>query len=428
MNGSIWVGQLELEGGRAVAGMNRAEPAEHGIARVLVRMHGAPLGFVSLPARPAHTLAERARAAAETTLAGALRQHIDADRVDAEPTGPARWEHLVTCPRRFSAHGRPGLSISVCTRDRTSLLRQTLGALRQVSYDPVEILVVDNAPRTDCTRQLVTELARADRRIRYIREDLPGLSRARNRALAEARYGIVAFTDDDTLADPGWPAAIAAGFAADPEAVCVTGPVVSYVLDSPAEQYFDARMPWVEAIHPRRYDLARNRHPSPLYPFNPGIFGFGANFAVRADAVTAIGGFDAALGAGGPCRGGEDLDILLRLVLAGGRICYIPSVLIWHFYRASADELASEMYSYGHGLGAYVAKHLREKKLRSMLVRYGLRGFLAVRERRRKASETSHIGLGGKRLAVTESLGFIVGAARYWPARRQLARSARSSC
>ena len=296
--GSIWVGQLELEGAGSVTGMNSAGPAEQDTARVLVRMHGAPLGFVSVSAQPTRTLADRARAAAEMTLADAVRRHIDADHWAGEPTSPAGWAALVACPLRFAVHERPGISIAVCTRDRTSQLRQSLGALRPVSYNPVEILIVDNAPRSDATRQLVTELAAADPRIRYVREDRPGHSRARNRGVAEARFGVVAFTDDDTVVDPGWLTAIAAGFAADPETVCVTGPVPSLALDTVSQQYFDARIPWASAFDPRRYDLAANRDPYPLYPYAAGVFGGGANFAVRADAVSRIGGVDTALGAG----------------------------------------------------------------------------------------------------------------------------------
>ena len=51
--------------------------------------------------------------------------------------------------------------------------------------------------------------------MRYVREDRPGLSCARNRGLREARAGIVAFTDDDVRVDPLWVAALVRGFARD---------------------------------------------------------------------------------------------------------------------------------------------------------------------------------------------------------------------
>jgi GT2 family glycosyltransferase len=423
---SIWVGSLELASDGLVTGMNGVAPAGQN-ARILVRMHGAPLGFVTLPASPVSTLTARARATAERTLAGVLQRHADADRAAAEMTGSADWASRVACPRRFSAGARPGISITVCTRDRTGQLRQTLGALREISYDPVEILIVDSAPSTDGTKQLATKLSEEDPRIRYVREERPGLSRARNRGLAEARFNIVAFTDDDTLVDAGWAAAIAAGFAADAEAVCVTGPVPALALDTAPQRYYEARIPCAEAFDPRRYDLVANRHPSPLYPYASGVFGAGANLALRRDFVVGIGGFDAVLGTGGPCRGGEDLDMFLRIVLAGGRICYIPSALVWHREHAGTEDLVSQMYGYGHGLGSYVAKHLANRELRAILIRHGFAHARVLRGRIRHASEVSRVDRTGTRLAMKEALGFVAGAARYWPARRRAARSPRKA-
>jgi GT2 family glycosyltransferase len=241
--------------------------------------------------------------------------------------------------------------------------------------------------------------------------------------MAQARFDIVAFTDDDTLVDPGWPSVLAAGFAADPEAVCVTGLVASSALDTSCQRYFDARVKWGEVFEPRRYDLAEHRHPSRLYPFKAGIFGTGANFAVRRSAVARLGGFDPLLGAGAPSRGGEDLDMFLRLILAGGRICYLPSAIVWHRHRADAEALSEQIYSYGHGLGAYVAKHLQNRDLRYALVGHGLREATLLLGRMRRASQVSQLRAGGRRLALTEAWGVMAGTLCYRRVARQASRS-----
>jgi len=45
------------------------------------------------------------------------------------------------------------------------------------------------------------------------------------------------------------------------------------------------------------------------------------------------GGFDPLLApVARPWR--EDLDMFLRIILAGGRISYLPSALVWHKHRA----------------------------------------------------------------------------------------------
>jgi cellulose synthase/poly-beta-1,6-N-acetylglucosamine synthase-like glycosyltransferase len=297
-------------------------------------------------------------------------------------------------------------------------LRTCLRTLQQVTYDPIEIIVVDNAPTGDATREMVVAVAQDDPRIRYACETRPGLSRARNHGLAQAKYDIAAFTDDDTLVDPGWPSAVAAGFAADPEAVCVTGLVTSVSLDTGSERYFDSRYSWGEAFHPRRFDLTVHRDSSRLYPFSAGIFGTGANFAVRRSALARIGDFDPLLGAGAPGRGGEDLDMFLRLILSGGRICYMPSALVWHRHRADAEALREQIYSYGYGLGAYLAKHLLNRQLPAAILGRGLRQALSVIRRMRRATQDSQLKAGARRLGLTEVLGVVAGAACYYRASR----------
>lgn len=416
---SVWVASLDLDEPGPVAGVNGPPRADQYQARVLIRMHRAPVGFVHVATQPTDTLTERARTAAETTLAEHLRHHsILDDPPDLD--GSKAWPYLTACPGRFPAHGGAGVSAVVCTRNRTELLTSALRTLRDAAYDPLEILVVDNAPSSDATKDLVLALSQKDPRVRYTCEPVPGLSRARNRGLAEAQFDIVAFTDDDILIDPGWPAAIAAGFAADPATICVTGLVVSGVLDTSSQRYFDALVGWGEDFEPRRFDLKEHRLPSALYPFRAGVFGTGANLAVRRSALGPVGVFDALLGAGGPCRGGEDLDMFLRIILAGGRICYLPSAMVWHLYHDDTLPLGQEIYSYGHGLGAYLAKHLPNPQMRAALVRQGLRQVGVVLTRMRRAAQAGRPREGSRRLVLNQAEGVVIGALRYYRAARRV--------
>jgi GT2 family glycosyltransferase len=409
---SVWVGVLDLDYPGGVTGVNGPLRASHQEVSLLVRMHQAPIGYVRIPVRPQASLTERARVAAEADLAQAVQLHKRSDGEHDLETA-ARWASLAACPRHFPSSG-PGITVVVCTRDRTEKLRDCLSAMRRFSYEPLEILVVDNAPTTEATRDLVATLASTDLHIRYSCEPMPGLSRARNHGLGQARYDIVAFTDDDTLADPGWPIALAAGFASDAQTVCVTGLVVASALETSSEQYFAARYARSQALEPQQYDLSC--HPSRLYPYAAGIFGTGANFAVRRDVILRLGGFDPLLGAGSQGRGGEDLDMFLRVILAGGTITYLPSALVWHRHRTSAEDLREQIYSYGHGLGAYLAKHRRNRGLQAALLAHGLgqvgRTILGLF----RAALRSRLGMGATRYAFTEMKGFVAGAWSYWTA------------
>jgi GT2 family glycosyltransferase len=420
--GSAWIASLELDGDGGLAGLDGAARADQGQARVLVRLHGAPLGFVDVPVMPAETLTQRVRAAAERTLVDAVRRHMELDTRSAETSGPACWTTKVACPREFPAHGGAGMSIVICTRDRTTSLRECLSAVREVSYHPLEILIVDNAPSGDETRELVESITSKDPRFRYTVEPQPGLSAARNHGLAQARYDLVAFTDDDAIVDAAWPTALAAGFASDPAAACVTGFVPAGGLDTWSERYFDARYSWGEIAEPRQFDMLHHRLPVRFYPFCAGVFGTGANFAVRRSTVTSVGGFDTLLGAGAPGLGGEDLDMFLRLILAGGRICYLPSAYVWHRHRSDPDALGDQIYSYGHGLGAYLAKHSQNRQLRVALVKHGLAQIGVMIGRMRRASRSGQPRPHSVGLGITEARGVVAGALTYRRAARQASR------
>jgi len=413
----IWVGSMELSAGDTVTALSTPAGGCHDGARVLVCMHGAPLGYVSVPLQPADTLPARVRAAAEAKLAEPLAYHQSCSRGIAPDSD---WLSRVICPRGFSWQAETGLTVVICTRERAAELRECLRSVLRLSYEPLEVLVVDNAPSDDGTRAAVAEFAALDSRIRYVLERKPGLSNARNSGLAAASNDLVGFTDDDVRVDPGWASALVAGFAADPQTACVTGLVASRSLETAPERYFDSRYPWGEVFFPRRFDLAEHRDLSPGYPFIAGKFGTGANFAVRRSFIGQLGHFDPLLGAGSPGKGGEDLDMFVRTILAGGRIAYLPSALVWHQHRSDYASLSEQLYGYGHGLGAYIAKRLmtREVSVAAMAAGVGRLGVLATRARRAER-DTQVTVSSGKRLALTEARGVVAGAVRY----RRMARS-----
>jgi hypothetical protein len=71
-----------------------------------------------------------------------------------------------------------------------------------------------------------------------------------------------------------------------------------------------------------------------------------------------LGGFDTELGPGTPAKGGEDLDLFLRVILRGGRLVYEPSSVAWHRHRRHYPELRRQIHEYGIGLAALITKLL----------------------------------------------------------------------
>ncbi|RKE22617.1 glycosyltransferase family 2 protein [Streptomyces sp. TLI_171] len=246
----------------------------------------------------------------------------------------------------------PLVSVVVCTRDREGMLRQCLDSLLRNGYPHVEYLIVDNAPTGRAVEELVD--GRDPGRVRYLREPVPGLARARNRGLAAARGELIAFTDDDALTDTGWAAAFAARFAADPAIGCVTGLVLPAELDTPAQVAFERYCGYSRGFAPAAWRLDRPPVDDPLFPFTVSRCGTGANMAFRTRLLRRLGGFEPAIGAGSPGRGGEDLLAFLRVLRAGATLAYQPDALVWHRHRRTERELADQIHNFGTGFGAYL--------------------------------------------------------------------------
>jgi GT2 family glycosyltransferase len=387
----------------------------HQAARVLVRLHGIPLGFLELPVVAGLiSAAVLAQAVADELDVAA---HLDLDGV-ASPTAP-RPQGGWTCQATGAFPAPVGVSVVLCTRDREELLRTALTSVIAALGPDDQVVVVDNAPRTGATATVVEELA--DPRLRYVLEPRPGLSIARNTGARVAGGNLLAFTDDDVVVDAGWIAGLTRGFTRAAGVGCVTGLVPSAELDTDAQHFFDRKVAWSSSCTPRLFDLDKHRDAGVLYPYSAGIFGTGANFAVSREAYDTLGGFDEALGAGALTRGGEDLDWFVRTLTHGFALAYEPSAVVWHRHRRDLDALRDQLYGYGTGLTAYLAKQALTRRGAVDLSRRLVRGARLMG----KAQQASAAAGIDKALLRRELVGMVHGPVLYARARWRLRRQAR---
>ena len=288
-------------------------------------------------------------------------QEVSLDREDFSPTDlrsclalTPRSSHppLVPLGRRES----PFISVVVATRDRPASLAVCLDSLLRQDYSSFEVVVVDNAPSSPETADLIARRYAPTGRVRYLREDRPGLGQAHNRGLAAVSAPIVAFTDDDVILDSQWLSVLAANFAADSNIACVTGLILPAQLETRAQYWAERHGGFGKGFERKLYDLTDHRPPGRLYPYAAGQFGSGANMAFRTDALRRIGGFDPALGAGTPARGGDDLAAFFGVIQAGYQLVYEPEAIVWHHHRREEAGMRRQAFGYGVGLGAYLTK------------------------------------------------------------------------
>lgn len=345
--GALWVGAVDLDTLAGCTHLRLQDSVGYHRARLLVRSGPSVRGFVDVDA-PGGVL----------------------DRGVLESAAAALPETAVS-----QTLSTPTITVIVCTRDRPALLRGAIAAILRLDYPNFDVIVVDNGASTDETRDMIRDEFQ-DPRLILISEPRPGLSRARNAGLRFARGDIVAFTDDDVVVDEFWLRGIASGFEQAPDVACVTGLVPAGELRSAAQGYFDERVNWSKIVAPKVFSLADPPADLPTFPFCPGAFGTGANFALDRRAALALGAFDPALGVGTRTCGGEDIDMFTRVILGGHALVVQPSAIVWHRHRAELEDLIVQVSGYGKGLGSWLTKILLNPQTARMAIARSPQGAL----------------------------------------------------
>jgi GT2 family glycosyltransferase len=248
------------------------------------------------------------------------------------------------------------VSIVVATHDRPAQLATCLTSLIEQEYPDFEIIVVDNAPSSDDAAQLVEAMSQKVTRpiIRYLCEPSPGLALAHNRGLEEVRTAIVAFTDDDVVADKQWLAELVKGFTVAANVGCVSGMITALELETPPQCWIEEGFKFNKGFTRTLFDRTTSPPGDHFYPFTAGQFGSGANMAFRTSVLRELGGFDPALGAGSRARGGDDLAAFFAIISAGYTLVYEPGAIIYHSHASDEELLKRQAYNYGMGFTAFL--------------------------------------------------------------------------
>lgn len=326
----------------------RPIPQDYSGIEMLVRDGRRPLGTVRVHTRPGQHVVTSAEITQEAERQLGSRIALSASLSD--------WSEL------------PPITVVVCTRDRPVSLARCLRALCALDYPTFEVVVVDSASGNDRPAAVV-----ATTPFRYVRENAPGLGRARNRGIAAASYGIIAFTDDDAVVDPGWLRGVADALS-DPRAAAVTGLVLPFELETRAQHLFEMYGGMGKGFEP--VDHHRDRlGASGCVPIHH--VGAGANMAFRRSVLDAVGGFHPSLGAGTTSMGAEDLEIFHRVVASGFTLRYHPAALVRHQHRREMSDLRAQLYANGRAFGVYLLEVWRMRYVPAGdVLRFTVRGWL----------------------------------------------------
>ncbi|MBZ9761125.1 glycosyltransferase [Mesorhizobium sp. CA8] len=242
---------------------------------------------------------------------------------------------------------RPQVSFIVCTRDRAAVLEACIDSIRVAcAAHPAfaaELVVVDNGSRDGTAEYLASAATMSDIAVTAISEPRAGLAAARNAGLARARGRVLVFVDDDCRLDR------------------------NYLVD--LERHYASGEKWL--IRGGRVEIGDERdlpftikrcdkHERLTRAVHPGGFVLGCNMTMHRDVAALIGPFDERFGAGGSLRSAEDTDYLVRAMLAGMAVEYVPDMTIFHHHGRRGRKAVDRLHrDYHFGNGALCLKHMR---------------------------------------------------------------------
>ncbi len=318
----------------------------------------------------------------------------------------------------------PGISVVICvyTEDRWEDILAAVASVRAQSRPALEtLLVVDHneALRERLAGEYKEQTAGGE--VRVLANAGPrGLSAGRNTGIAASRGEVVAFLDDDAVAERDWLRHFAEAYA-DPRVMAVGGRTVPVWASGRRPAWFPEEFDWVVGCTYRGLPPGRVRVRNVL----------GGNASFRRSAFDAAGGFATGIGRDGDKRplGCEETELCIRLSRARpDAVLLIDDRAVIHHRVPEAREHFAyfRTRTYAEGLSkALVARSVGADKGLESERRYTTRVLPAGVARGLRDALLGRPGGAGRAGAIvagvlTAAGGYAVGALR---ARRERCRS-----
>ena len=309
-----------------------------------------------------------------------------------------------------ASEARPveSFTLAICTRNRAERLKEALSSVAKLSLNGIsefELLVIDNGSNDETAR--VVEEASSNMKFPFkcVVEKEVGLSRARNRAIREARGEVIIFVDDDEELPEAFIIEYAKAYSRWPQALCI-GAKVELKWSQPRPHWLTDNLLWVLGKTVCKDDERRYRAPE-------FCFG-GGNFSFRREVFERVGVFNPELGyRGRSLYGNEDIEMLKRIDGIGGVIVYSPEPRLFHLIET--DKLSRRFVlkrHYHQGISA-IRERMSLMRIDRRELELGLRGEILERRRELKTALIKLIS-GGLTVADLAALALCTGRVRQY--------------
>lgn len=264
------------------------------------------------------------------------------------------------------------ISVVICTYNRDKFIGGVLQSLtlQTLPTDRFEIIIVNNNS-TDRTEEISQKFIAENPQLNtvYVVEKNQGLSFARNRGIAESKYEIITYIDDDAFTKPDFLESIFDYFNAHPDIAGIGGMVIPrYETEEPKwmNKYLHGFVTKVDHGNKIK-QFANNKYPA------------GCNMTYRKNLLEKVGGFNVNL----KWRA-DDKFIYFIIRELNDKVMYLPQVAVEHViddYRTSEENFRKLSRKFGseegirvrdEGVGSFL------KKIAEFVIKFGGSIILAV--------------------------------------------------
>jgi glycosyltransferase involved in cell wall biosynthesis len=251
---------------------------------------------------------------------------------------------------------KPKITVVVSSLNGAGRIEGTLNSLKKQTYGNLEVIVIDDGSN-DGTWKIISRYP--FRKLRN--EKNMGLAFSRNRGIEEAMGEIVAFTDDDCLADRNWASELARAYEENSDVNAVGGRIEPFSTNTLLEKYtYYTKHPIYthstqfssggrianylrNLVSSNRNELVHKQKLSSL---------MGANSSYKRELLLKAGKYDPEFRAYG-----DDWELNIRLRKVGMNAIYCDRAIIHHRHRIEPKAFVRHMFRYGYVYPKIAKKH-----------------------------------------------------------------------
>lgn len=238
------------------------------------------------------------------------------------------------------------VSIVVCTysHERYFDTIETIESLVKQSYQNIEIILVVDRNLNLFNDFIDSDFLKSLTDFKISFSNLLGLSNARNKGVELSSGDVIAFIDDDAIADRDWISHLI---------ICYKNPKVIGVGGPMKPLWISGRVTWIPEEFYWTMGCSYKSQKNTIHSVRSN---FGSNMSFRHAIFEEVGYFDDEFGlVGDKMRTGEETEFSIRALnkFNDSKIMYVPDAVVFHKiykFRKSFAFLLKRCYGYGYAI------------------------------------------------------------------------------